>query len=125
MKLNSKSRALPALLILGSAIGFLSGLIGIGGGIFLTPLLILFRWSSAKSAAAISAAFIFANSCSGIAGFMLKGNAIPTLAWSLLPLVLAGAWLGSLWGSRRAQVPALQRALAAVLVVAAAKFAII
>ena len=116
---------LPALLILGSAIGFLSGLIGIGGGIFLTPLLILFRWSPAKSAAAISAAFIFANSCSGIAGFMLKGNAIPSLAWLLLPIFLAGASLGSQWGSRSARIPALQRTLAALLVVAAAKFVII
>ena len=122
---NLQAPRLPALLTLGLVIGFLSGLIGIGGGIFLTPLLILLRWSSAKSAAAISAAFIFANSCSGIAGFMLKGNAIPSQAWTLLPLVLAGAWLGSLWGSRRAQVLALQRALAAVLIVAAAKFAII
>lgn len=116
---------LPVLLILGSAIGFLSGLIGIGGGIFLTPLLILFSWASAKPAAAISAAFIFANSCSGITGFMLKGNAIPSQAWILLPVVLAGASLGSFWGSRRARIPALQRALAAVLVVAAAKFVII
>jgi hypothetical protein len=122
---NLQEPRMVALLVLGSSIGFLSGLIGIGGGIFLTPLLILFHWSSAKSAAGISAAFIFANSCSGIAGFMLKGNAIPSQAWTLLPLALAGAWLGSLWGSCRARSLTLQRALAAVLVVAAAKFAII
>lgn len=115
---------LGVLLVLGAAIGFLSGLIGIGGGIFLTPLLILFRWSPAQPAAAISAAFIFANSCSGIAGFMLKGHAIPSQAWLLLPMVLAGAWFGSQWGSRRARMPALQRTLAAVLVIAAAKFAV-
>ena len=114
---------LAAILILGLAIGFLSGLIGIGGGIFLTPLLVLFRWTPAKPAAAISAAFIFVNSLSGLAGFVTKGGVVPHLAWFLLPVVLAGAWLGSSWGSRRARTPALQRALAAVLVVAAAKFA--
>lgn len=115
---------LIALLILGAVIGFLSGLIGIGGGIFLTPLLILFHWSSTKPAAAVSAAFIFANSCSGIIGFMAKGNTIPSLIWLVLPIVLTGAWLGSRWGSQRAPVPALQFSLAAVLVVAAAKFVI-
>lgn len=61
-------------------------------------------------ATALYAAFIFSNSCSGIAGFMLKGNAIPSQAWILLPVVLAGASLGSLWESRRARIPALQRA---------------
>jgi uncharacterized membrane protein YfcA len=113
---------LPVLLILGVVIGFLSGLIGIGGGIFLTPLLILFRWTSAKPAAAISAAFILANSLSGLGGFIIKGGAIPSLAWMLIPAVVAGGWLGSHWGSRKAHPPALRRALALVLVVAAAKF---
>jgi uncharacterized membrane protein YfcA len=115
----------PALLAVGAAIGFLSGLVGIGGGIFLTPVLVIFRWAPAKVAAAISAAFIAANSCSGLSGFMFKGGQIPAMAWLLLPCVLAGGWLGSRWGSGRAPVPALRRSLAAVLLVAAAKFTII
>ena len=86
-------------------------------------MLILFRWTPAKPAAAISAAFIFVNSLSGLAGFVTKGGVVPQLAWLLLPVVLAGAWFGSSWGSKRARSLALQRVLAAVLVVAAAKFA--
>jgi uncharacterized protein len=113
------------LLALGSGIGFVSGLIGIGGGIFLTPLLVMCRWTSAKTAAALSAAFILANSCSGIAGFILKGSQIPSLAWGLLPCVLCGGWIGSRWGSCRATSGTLRRVLAAVLVVAAAKFCMI
>ncbi len=113
---------LPASLALGASLGFLSGLIGIGGGIFLTPLLIFFRWTPAKVAAAISAAFICVNSLSGLGGFLVKGGAIPSMTWLLLPAVLAGGWLGSGWGSNRAGSPALQRSLAAVLIVAAAKF---
>jgi uncharacterized protein len=115
----------PLLLGIGGGIGFLSGLVGIGGGIFLTPLLVIFRWAPAKVAAAVSAAFIAVNSCSGIAGFMLKGGKVPAMVWMLLPCVLAGAWLGSRWGSGRAPVPALRRSLAAVLIVAAAKFVIL
>ena len=115
----------PALLGVGGAIGFLSGLVGIGGGIFLTPMLVLFRWAPAKVAAAISAAFIAANSSSGLSGFIFKGGQIPAMAWSLLPCVFVGGWLGSRWGSGRAPVPALRRTLATVLVVAAAKFVII
>lgn len=114
-----------AIIGLGVLIGFLSGLIGIGGGIFLTPLLIFFRWSNSKTAAAISAAFIFANSLSGLAGFMAKGGEVPAATLFLLPFVLAGGWLGSNWGSRRARNQPLRRALATVLIVAAAKFAII
>ncbi len=121
----TKTASRPILLGIGGGIGFLSGLVGIGGGIFLTPLLVIFRWAPAKAAAAVSAAFIAVNSCSGIAGFMLQGGRVPAMAWMLLPCVLAGAWLGSRWGSGRAKVPALRRSLAAVLLIAAAKFAII
>lgn len=116
---------LAICLSLGLVIGFLSGLIGIGGGIFLTPVLVLFRWAPAKSAAAVSAAFILVNSLSGLAGFMVKGGGVPPLTWLLLPAVLAGAWAGSSWGSRRARNPALCQVLAVVLVIAAAKFVII
>jgi uncharacterized protein len=114
-----------SLLGIGGGIGFLSGLIGIGGGIFLTPLLMIFRWAPAKTAAAISAAFIAANSSAGISGFMLRGGEIPALTWTLLPCVLAGGWIGSRWGSWSAPSIALRRSLAAVLVIAAAKFVII
>ena len=112
------------VLLLGLVIGFLSGLIGIGGGIFLTPVLVLCHWAPAKSAAAVSAAFIVVNSLAGLAGLLVGGGAIPSLTWSLMPAVLAGGWLGSLWGSGQARSAALQRVLAAVLVVAATKFMI-
>ncbi len=115
----------PALVSSGAVIGLLSGLVGIGGGIFLTPILVIFRWAPAKSAAAVSAAFIAVNSCAGIGGFMLKGEQIPTMAWVLLPCVLAGGWIGSRWGSGAATAPALRQSLAAVLMVAAAKFVIL
>lgn len=113
------------LLLIGGAIGFLSGLVGIGGGIFLTPILVIFRIAPAKVAAAVSAAFIAVNSISGISGFLLRGGEVPVSAWPLLPCVLAGAWIGSCWGSGRAKIPALRRSLAAVSVLAAAKFLII
>jgi len=116
---------LVALIALGLSIGFLSGLIGIGGGIFLTPLLILFHWSNSKTAAAISAAFIFVNSISGLAGFLTKGHEIPEKTLYLLPAVLLGGYIGAHWGSRSAKNPVLMRALALVLVIAAAKFLIV
>ncbi|MES2981764.1 MAG: sulfite exporter TauE/SafE family protein [Verrucomicrobiota bacterium] len=120
-----RSPKIMVLIALGFGIGLLSGLIGIGGGIFLTPLFILFHWSNSKTAAAISAAFIFVNSISGLAGFIVKGAEIPIQTFYLLPVVLIGGMIGANWGSRRAQNPALLRALALVLVIAAAKFMIV
>src|SRR5205823_5200964 len=60
---------LPAALAVGSGIGFLSGLTGTGGGIFLTPLLLFSNWAKTKQASAVSALFILANSIAGLAGF--------------------------------------------------------
>ena len=85
---------------IGGSIGFLSGLIGIGGGIILSPILLLLKWTDQKQTAAISALFIFVNSVSGLAGQFSKGVHVES---NLLLLViiafsggLAGAWLGSL-----------------------------
>jgi uncharacterized membrane protein YfcA len=120
-----RSPARWALLALGAVIGLLSGLIGIGGGVFLTPLLLVFRWCETKPAAAVSASFIFANSISGLAGLLASGKDFPMPALLLLPVVLVGGWIGSRWGSLCARVTALRRALAVVLLIAAAKFIIL
>lgn len=114
-----------ALLALGAVIGLLSGLIGIGGGVFLTPLLLVFGWCGTKSAAAVSASFILANSVSGLAGVLTGGTDFPMPTLLLLPVVMAGGWVGSRWGSLWARVAALRRALAVVLLIAAAKFIIL
>jgi len=108
---------------LGGGLGFLSGLVGIGGGVFLTPVLILARWSTARAAAAISAAFIFVNSLAGLAGWTLRGGRIPMETWYWLPAVAIGGMAGSAWGSRHARPVVLCRVLAVVLLAAAIKFA--
>ena len=106
----------------GAAIGLLAGLTGTGGGIFLTPLLVLAGWSGARHAAGLSGAFILANSVSGIAGLFFAGTA----TWSpALPLwlgaVFVGGVIGAELGSARYSVLGLRRVLAVVLVLAAAK----
>ena len=90
----------PASLLIGGSIGFLSGLIGIGGGIILSPILLLLKWTNQKQTAAISALFIFVNSIAGLAGLFSKCIKLET---DILPLVaiafiggITGAWLGSL-----------------------------
>ncbi len=106
----------------GLALGFLSGLIGVGGGIFLSPILLLLGWADAKRTAAISSAFIVLNSLSGLVGHLVRG-AGPQLEM-LLPLlgaVAIGGAIGSYWGAQRIRHVALQRLLGAVLLVAAFK----
>ena len=107
----------------GGAIGLLAGLTGTGGGIFLTPLLVLAGWASTRDAAGLSGAFILANSVSGLAGLALGGFPIP----SGLPLwvlaVVGGGLVGSWLGAVRYSVIGLRRVLAAVLVFAAVKLA--
>jgi uncharacterized protein len=113
--------ALPIAVGSGGALGLLAGLTGTGGGVFLTPLLLLMRWANAKHAAAVSALFILANSSAGLLGNVSRGGALPRPALALLGAVAIGGLIGSYLGSRRLPVPAIKRLLALVLLTAGAK----
>lgn len=106
---------------LGGALGMLSGLTGTGGGIFLTPLLILMGWARTKSAAAVSAPFILLNSAAGLLGNLSATKTFPAFAVVLLVAALIGGSIGSYFGSRRLPHTAIKRLLAAVLCIAGFK----
>jgi uncharacterized membrane protein YfcA len=112
---------LPLALATGAGLGLLSGLTGTGGGIFLTPLMLLCRWAKTKNVAATSALFILVNSSTGLAGFVSSGKSVPSLAWQLAVVAVVGGTIGSYFGSRRFPVRTIQLLLAAVLVIAGAK----
>lgn len=112
---------LPVALPVGGGIGWLSGAVGVGGGIFLSPVLLLLRWATPKQAAAASAAFILVNSAAGLGGRAVRsgleyGSFAPLLAAALIG-GLCGAHLGANHFSGRT----IKRVLAVVLLVAAAK----
>jgi uncharacterized membrane protein YfcA len=105
----------------GGAIGVLSGMIGIGGGIILSPLLLLFRWASLKEAAAVSALFIFVNSVSGLAGLKtwIPMDQSQMMYW--LAASLVGGFLGARWGAAIASNVKVKWILALVLIIASLK----
>ena len=107
--------------LLGGALGLVSGLTGVGGGIFLSPLLILTGWEETRRTAGASAAFILVNSVSGLAGHLAAGRAIPSEIAVLAPVAVAGGMIGAWLGSTRLPTMVLRRLLAAVLVVAGLK----
>lgn len=111
----------PAALSIGAGLGLLSGLTGTGGGIFLTPLLLLMRWARTKTAAAVSALFILVNSASGLLGNFASTRQLPPLALTLVVAVLIGGTAGSYFGSRRFPHTVIKRLLAVVLLIAGAK----
>ncbi len=108
-------------LLFGAAIGFFSGLIGIGGGIILSPIILIMGWGRMKEAAAVSAAFIWVNSASGLAGHLSRGVYIEPQASILVVLALIGGLLGGYFGSARFDNLLLKRMLAVVLIIACAK----
>jgi uncharacterized membrane protein YfcA len=112
---------MPLALGAGAGLGLLSGLTGTGGGIFLTPLLLLCKWARTKNVAATSALFILVNSSTGLLGFLSSGKSIPSFTWALAAFAIAGGTLGSWLGSRRFPVRTLQLLLAAVLLLAGVK----
>lgn len=106
----------------GGAIGFLSGIVGVGGGIFLSPLLILYRWADTKKIAATSAFFILVNSASGLWGRCARGGfQMPSYLIGLLLVAFFGGIVGSRIGARRFSNLWLKRVLALVLWMAVVK----
>ena len=111
----------PLALVVGATLGFLAGLTGIGGGVFLSPVLYLFRWVKPKTTGGIAAGFIVVNSIAGLvgAGAQAIANAGPLL-WLTLPAVI-GALIGTHFGARRWSSMTFSRVLAGVLVFAGGK----
>ncbi len=109
------------LFLIGAAIGLVSGMIGMGGGILLSPILLLMGWSNQKQTAAISSIFIFLNSMAGIAGQMKTGFNLSPQIITIIVFVLAGGWLGAYIGAEKLKSKNMKYILAAVLVLAAGK----
>lgn len=116
-----KPPAKPVAIGSGAVIGLLAGLTGTGGGIFLTPLMLLNRWATTRQAAGASAAFILVNSIAGLAGNVASVRMIPSRIVWWIPAVVVGGAIGAELGARRLAPGALRYILAIVLVVAAAK----
>jgi hypothetical protein len=113
-------------MLIGAAMGLLAGLTGVGGGIFLSPLLLILGWAGTKQTSAVAAPFILVNSIAGLAGtFFARSTSLPGHAWILVVAVLVGGWLGAEYGSRRFTNPLIRRLLAVVLGVAGAKMVMV
>jgi len=117
---------IAAAMAIGAAMGLLAGLTGVGGGIFLSPLLLMLGWAGTKQTSAVAAPFILVNSLAGLAAvFMAKSAALPDYVWILAGAVLVGGWLGAEYGSRRFANPVVRRVLAVVLALAGGKMVLV
>ena len=108
-------------IFIGAAIGFFSGLIGIGGGIILTPVILLFHWGNMKEAAAVSALFIWVNSGAGMLGMLTNGITISPDVFLCVTIAVVGGFLGSYYGSKKMKHKTLSYLLMFVLILASAK----
>lgn len=120
---GTPQRRMPAVLgvLIGAAIGFLAGLTGIGGGVYLSPIILLAGWAGPKSSAGVSAAFILVNSIAGLSGRLAVVPELPREVWLWAGIVLCGGLLGSTLGSRYFSSRVIRQLLAIVLAVAAVK----
>ncbi len=126
IKINNfelKQNILISILI-GAFIGLLSGMIGIGGGIILSPLILLLHWADMKQTAAVSALFIFVNSLAGLAGLFIKGFDYKPEIGMMLIIAFVGGLVGSYFGAKKFESNLLSKILALVLVIACVKLII-
>lgn len=121
--LNKETHLPPlwAALAFGAAIGFLSGLTGVGGGIFLSPVLLYMGWAETRATSGVAAPFILVNSIAGLLGHFSSVAQLPPSVpiWGAAAVI--GGWIGASYGSKRAPAPVLRQLLSLVLIVAGVK----
>jgi uncharacterized membrane protein YfcA len=122
---DSTPPKLPLAMTIGGVLGFVSGLIGVGGGIFLSPLMVLLGWARVREVSGIAALFILVNSISGLLGHLSSLQQVPGYAPLLAVMALAGGTLGALGGSRHLPVPAILKTMTMLLVVAGGKMLLV
>ena len=120
-KMSLNELSWPIGILVGGSIGFFSGLIGIGGGIILSPVILLLRWGSIKEAAAVSALFIWVNSLAGLAGQLRFGFELSPDIWLMAGLTLIGGFAGGTAGSFFVGKKQMKLILSVVLVLASVK----
>ncbi len=113
--------SVPLSVGIGAGIGYLSGLIGIGGGILLSPVLLLLRWATQQQAAAVSALFIFVNSAAGLTGLWGQGIAFDARITGWVAAAFAGGVVGAYSGALRMRQQQLKYVLVVVLLIAVYK----
>lgn len=120
---------LPATLALGGGIGFYAGLVGIGGGIFLAPILYIMHWGKSREIAAACSVFILANSLAGLAGHVTKLSSTQELGgvmpyWPVVPAVLIGGFIGNYLGVFKISELWLKRLTGLLILIVAARLAV-
>lgn len=116
-----KSHKVSIAIFIGGIVGLLSGMIGIGGGIILSPILLLLHWTNQKQTAAISAAFIFVNSVAGLGGMLTQGISFTKDMVLYVIVAFIGGFFGAYLGAKRFNHNVLKYVLATVLLLASYK----
>jgi hypothetical protein len=113
--------SLWAALFSGAIIGFIAGITGVGGAIFLSPLILLAGWATPKETAGVATVFVLTNSISGLAGYWSNTFNLPSeiIYWGIA--VILGGWIGAEYGSRKLPDPIIRQALAAILLLGVIK----
>ncbi len=118
---EKKPLSIPMALLIGAALGTFSGMIGIGGGIILSPLILILHWANVKETAAVCAPFVFVTSAGGLTSQVAQGATVGGDVLLMITIALIGGIIGSYSGGYRFSIKTLKYALSLVLIIASAK----